>query len=311
MIIIENNFIENIDYSTYIALGSFDGIHLGHLELINHTINLSKQYNSKSMIVTFKKHPLSVINNDFTPKLLSSNEMKSHILANLGIDILNFVDFNEKFMNMTPENFVEKLYEYFNPKGIIVGFNYRFGYKNLGDTELLQELCNKMNITLHIIKPVVLDNDTVSSSRIRRLISDGKIENANIMLTRPYLLQGDVVKGNQLGRKLKFPTINLDYNKNLLVPRGGVYYTAVNIKNKIYKGITNIGYNPTVHNNKLSIETHLLDFNENVYGEKVKIYFFERIRDEKKFSSLDELATQIGKDKQYATEKTLNIHSIY
>ncbi|GAA0176875.1 bifunctional riboflavin kinase/FAD synthetase [Clostridium sediminicola] len=311
MIIIENSFIEKIEESTYITLGSFDGIHLGHLGLINKTIALAKEANAKSVVFTFKNHPLSIINKDISPKLLSSNKNKSNILSLLGVDILNFAEFNDEFMNMTPEKFIENIYEFFNPKGIIVGFNYRFGYKNLGDTELLQDLCSKKNIDLHIIKPVLVDNDAVSSSRIRRLISDGKVEKANNMLTRPFLLEGNIIKGKQLGRKLEFPTINLDYNKNLLIPRGGVYLTAVNYGNKIYKAITNIGYNPTVLNNKLSIETHLLDFNEYIYGEEVKIFFLERIRDEKKFGSLKKLAYQLGQDKSYAREKTLNYDVFY
>lgn len=309
MLLIEDNFSLKLDCSTYVALGSFDGLHMGHIKLIDECINCAKSNNSKSMILTFKNHPLSIINKDLTPKLLMDNNLKVKLLKRYDIDIVNMVDFNKEFMQISPEGFVTSIIEHYNVKGIIAGFNYRFGYKNLGDIELLEKLSSKMGFDLHIVQPVKYESQIVSSSRIRNLLSEeGDIRKANSMLTRPFMIHGNIIKGKQLGRKLGFPTVNLDYNKDLVLPRGGVYYTNVEYNNHIYKGMTNIGYNPTVEDNKLAVETHILDFNKNVYDETIKIYFIDRIRDEKKFYSLDELICQQRKDKNYVMMKNIEIY---
>lgn len=305
MLIYEDNFNLELDAKTYIALGSFDGLHLGHMRLINKTIELAKSNNTKSMVFTFKNHPLTIINEEIAPKLIISNGMKSSLLEKAGIDILNFSIFDEEFMKISPEDFIYNMVKHYNAKGFIVGFNYRFGYKNLGDVELLKELSQKLNFDICVVDPVKINNEVVSSSKIRHLISEGDITKANYFLTRPFMLEGNVIKGKQLGRQIKFPTVNLDYDKKFILPRGGVYYTVVEYENKMYKGITNIGYNPTVKDKKLSIETHILDFEKDIYGEFVKVYFYKRMRDEKKFDSLELLVEQLKLDKEYAKKQSL------
>jgi len=305
MIIYEDNFKETIDDKTYIALGSFDGLHMGHLSLINKTIELAKENNIKSMVFTFKNHPLTVINRDIAPKLIISNDEKTKLLKDLGIDILNYAEFNSKFMKISPEDFICNLLKHYNAKGFVVGFNYRFGYKNLGDVDLLQSLSEKYNFHIYIVKPVKVNGEVISSSKIRHLISEGDISKANYFLTRPFMLEGRVIKGKQLGRKISFPTINLDYEKSIILPKGGVYFTTIEYNNEKFKGITNIGYNPTVRDRKLSIETHILNFNKDIYNETVKIFFYKRIRDEKKFESIEKLAEQLSKDKAYAINQSI------
>lgn len=305
MLIYEDNFNLDLEAKTYIALGSFDGLHLGHMRLINKTLELAKSNNTKSMVFTFKNHPLTIINEEIAPKLIISNGMKSNLLEKAGIDILNFSIFDEEFMKISPEDFIYNMVKHYNAKGFIVGFNYRFGYKNLGDVELLKVLSKKLNFDICIVDPVKINNEVVSSSKIRHLISEGDITKANYFLTRPFTLEGNVIKGKQLGRQIKFPTVNLDYDKKFILPRGGVYYTVVEYDNKRYKGITNIGYNPTVKDKKLSIETHILDFEKEIYGEFVKVYFYKRMRDEKKFDSLELLVEQLKLDKEYAIKQTL------
>jgi riboflavin kinase/FMN adenylyltransferase len=163
--------------------------------------------------------------------------------------------------------------------------------------------------SLNVIEPVKFRGHVVSSSFVRNIISDeGDMKKVNKLLTRPFMLQGVVIKGKQLGRTLGFPTVNLDYDKKFVIPKGGVYYTIVEYKKRIFKGITNVGYNPTTQDNKLSIETHILDFNKDIYDEYIKVYFIERIRDEKKFNSIHELAEQLKKDKLYAIKKNLEIN---
>lgn len=305
MKVINDNFNINLSEKTYIALGSFDGLHLGHVALISKVLQLAKQNNASSMVYTFKNHPLSVINEDLMPKLLMNNDDKLITLDNMGLDIVNMVQFNESYMKIYPEEFIKKMVQHYNAKGIVVGFNYRFGYKNLGDIDLIKKLSNKLNFELTVLEPITLYEEVVSSSRIRNLISDGNIEKANAMLNHPFELYGHIVKGKKIGRTIGFPTINLDYDNHFILPCGGVYFTIVELDGKYYKGITNIGYNPTVHNKKLSIETNILNFNETVYGKKAKIRFINRIRDEKKFNSTKELSKQLEKDKNFAKNQIL------
>ncbi|MHC1721214.1 MAG: bifunctional riboflavin kinase/FAD synthetase [Clostridiaceae bacterium] len=306
MIIIEDNFKKRINEKTIIALGGFDGLHLGHRTLIDKTISIAKNSGCKSMVFTFKNHPLTVINKQYAPKLLLSNHEKLNLLKSYGIDIVNMVQFDTDFMKMSPEEYVKSLIKKYNAAGLVVGFNHRFGYKNLGDTELLRKSSKEHGFSLNIVPPVKYKGDIVSSSKIRNLLGeDGDVERAARMLTRPYFLEGTVVKGKQLGRKIGFPTINLDYNPEFILPRGGVYYSMMEYQNKKYKCITNIGYNPTVEDQKLSVETHVVDFDEDLYNEIIKISFLKRIRDEKKFNSLAELSEQLKKDKLFALKQKL------
>ncbi|CAB1243846.1 Riboflavin kinase,FMN adenylyltransferase [Clostridiaceae bacterium BL-3] len=307
MKVIEDNFKEHFKENTYIALGSFDGLHLGHMSLINKTIRLARNNRAKSMVFTFKNHPLMTINPDLAPKILMDNQSKIDVLRNMGLDIINMVNFNEELMKIGPEDFVIHLLNNYRAKGFVVGFNYRFGYKNLGDVNLLKKLSRVYKFHLSVIDSVKYKGQIVSSSIIRAIVTDeGDMKKVNKLLTRPFMIQGKVMHGKQLGRKLGFPTVNLDYDKKFVIPKGGVYYTMVGLDGKIFKGITNVGYNPTTYDNKLSVETNILDFSGDIYGRNIKIYFIERIRDEVKFNSLAELADQLKKDKVYVSKKTGN-----
>ncbi len=307
MIVLQDNFDSKLNFKTYIALGSFDGLHIGHMSLINKTLELSKYNNVKSMVYTFNNHPLSIINKDKVPKLLMDNESKLNIFDKIGIDIVNLVDFNIDYMKIVPEQFVINMLEFYNAAGIIVGFNYKFGYKNAGDVSLLEKLGKRLNFELIVMDSVMYNDNVVSSSRIRNLISDGNIAEANKMLFQPFMLKGKVIKGKQLGRKLGFPTVNLQYNTEFILPATGVYYTTIEYNGLFYKGITSVGYNPTVEpiNIKISIETYILDFNKNIYDENIKVYFIERMRDEIKFDRLEDLIRQLEKDKFYAESQVL------
>ncbi|RXI51769.1 bifunctional riboflavin kinase/FAD synthetase [Clostridium tetani] len=308
MDIIEEEIKKKYNLDIYVALGSFDGLHLGHMKLIDKAIKLAKENSGKSMVYTFKNHPLGVINENLAPKLLMDNSTKIEVLKNKGVDILRFICFDKNFMEISPKDFILNIIKQYNIKGIVVGFNFRFGHKNSGDVELLKELSKKYDFQLFIVDPVEYNDEVVSSSRIRKTISEyGNVEEAKEMLPHPYFLEGNVIKGRQIGRKMGFPTINLDYNKNFVIPKNGVYFAVVLYNNKFYKGITNIGYNPTVKSKKLNIETHVLNFNEEIYGEKIRLYFLSRLRDEKKFKSLEELSLTIKKDKGYVNKQSLDL----
>lgn len=313
MRVIKDNFKHEIKNPTFIALGSFDGIHQGHRALIEKAIEATKLYNkhynkdAKTMVCTFNNHPLTVINKDLAPKLIMDNKNKVEILQGLGVDIVNFMEFDRDLMKISPEEFIFNLKYFYNVTGIIVGFNYRFGYKNLGDVELLKTLSTSLGFTLNIVEPVIVEDEVVSSSAIRYHIQEGNIERANKFLQRPFMLSGKVIKGKQIGRTIGFPTINLGYSKKFTIPKGGVYYTYVEYNNKFYKGITNIGYNPTVEGRKLSIETHILDFEKSIYNKEVNIYFVSKIREEKKFKSIEDLKTQLEADKNFAKSTNYNL----
>jgi len=303
MLVLEDNFSTKLQYETYIALGKFDGLHIGHGSLIKEIVKLAKENNKKSMILTFKNHPLTVINNSLKPKLLINNDMKLQFFKDLGVDIVNFINFDNNIMKMQPEEFLNNLLHYYNAKGIVVGFNFRFGYKNEGDVELLTSLKSKMNFEAYVMEPVIYDSEVISSSRIRKLIGAGNVAIANKMLMKPYRITGRVIKGRQLGRTIGFPTLNLELDSNYLIPGRGVYHTSVSIDGECYNSITNIGLNPTVQGENLSIECHVIEFNQDIYGKVVNVTFIERIRDEKKFNSLDELAKQLKRDKEYVIAK--------
>lgn len=297
-----NRFLEEGTYS-YVALGSFDGLHSGHLSLVNKIIELANENKGRSIVYTFKNHPRTLIKGTTPPKLLMDNESKEEILESLGVDLIYFEEFNEEYMKLTPEGFIKYLCEKFKVKGIVVGFNYRFGYKNIGNIEMLKELSTKYGYELYVMEPCNYENEVISSTRIRNELFNGNVDKAMKMLNRPYIIKGKVVHGKKLGRTIGFPTANLDYSKEALIPRKGVYYTNVQWQGKIYKGITSVGNNPTVNGDKLTIETYILDFNNDLYGHNIKVYFIKKIRDEKKFNSIDDLVIQLKKDKNYALEE--------
>lgn len=291
--------------NTYIALGSFDGIHEGHMSLVKKTVELAKKNNGTSIVFTFKNHPREILNSKNKIKLLMNNEDKEKILLENNIDYVYFQEFTEKFMKFSPRDFIKYIKDKFNVKGIVVGFNFRFGYKNLGDVNLLEELSKEFNYELYVLPPCVYDENPISSTLIRKCLLEGNVEKANIMLGRSYYLEGKVAEGRKIGRTIGFPTANLEYNEKSLLPKEGVYYTLVLVNNNKYKSITNIGNNPTVNGKRLTIESYILDFEGNIYGENIKVNFIKRIRDVVKFNSLEELKHQLEKDKNYAKEEKI------
>lgn len=307
MIVLEDNFNIKFQYDTYVALGSFDGLHLGHLSLVKKVIELSKQANCKSMIYTFKNHPMTLINKSKVPELIQSNEEKVEILNNEGIDILNFATFDLNHMKMDSEKFIYSLIKYYNVKGIVVGFNYKFGNENRGNVKLLNNLSKKYKFALHVCPPISFEDDIISSTAIRQLIQNGDVKKAKHFLGRYFSICGKVIEGRKIGRTMGFPTVNLKYNENLLLPQRGVYYTIAMYEGNLYKGISNIGYNPTVNGEHLSVETNILNFHKDIYGEEIKIFFIEKLREEKKFNSLDELKNTLNMDKQNVEKKEIKL----
>ncbi|HEY5525943.1 MAG TPA: bifunctional riboflavin kinase/FAD synthetase [Clostridium sp.] len=298
-----NENYETFNKINYIALGSFDGVHRGHLSLVKKAVRLAREHNGRSIVYTFRNHPRILLKSRNPFKILLDNDSKLEILKRENIDLVFFEEFDENFMKLSPEEFIEYLCDKFKVKGIVVGFNYKFGYKNLGNVEFLKTLSNKYNYEVYVVETCTYLEEVVSSTRIREALLRGDIEVANEMLTRAYFIKGKVVHGKQLGRKLGFPTANLEYGENIVLPKQGVYYTNIMWNNNIYKGITSIGDNPTVEGSNITLESFILDFNKYIYGDEITVNFIKRFRDNVKFNSLDELVTQLNKDKLMAEKE--------
>lgn len=289
------NYKEN-RFKTAIALGNFDGIHLGHKKLIDMMVIDAKDSNLTPSVLLFSKHPKEVLLGK-SPELLTSLKDKNEILKNLGVEIVYETDFTESFRKLSPEDFVKNiLIDQLNIESVFVGFDYRFGFKASGDTSVLKSLGKKYNFRVNVIDPVYDEDSILSSSEIRTHIREGNLALANEMLGRRYKVRGIVVHGNKIGRTLGYPTANIELSSNYPIPRVGVYYTKTIIEGKGFFSLTSVGTNPTVGGDSLKIESYILDFEEDIYGKEIQIEFIEYLRDELVFDSLDELRMQMDKD---------------
>ena len=285
--------------SSVIGLGFFDGVHLGHRELIKKVVEYAKYYNTKSVIVTLKKSPAECFKQNV--KYLTTREERAKIIEELGINILIEFDFDNELMNMSHFDYLEKiLVKNFNPKAIVTGFNHTFGKDKKGTPMFLKENQQKFNYEYIEIPAQRIEGDVISSTLVKNKLMTGAIKQANIYLNRNFKISGKVIEGNHIGRTIGFPTANIDYPFKMAEIPFGVYSTIVNVRNRIYKGILNYGLKPSVNENakKPIAEVHIIDFNDNIYGEEIEVSLIDRIRDEQKFDSLDELKLQILKDIQ-------------
>ncbi|MDO5041239.1 MAG: bifunctional riboflavin kinase/FAD synthetase [Peptoniphilus sp.] len=279
-----------------IALGNFDGVHLAHRELLEEVVKTSKETGIKSSILIFENHTKNTIDHK-DQRIITSNRKKYQILQDIGIDIVYEIQFTENVMKIDPVDFVLNfLFSNLKIKGIIVGYDYRFGYKASGDTELLKKICSEQDIILKVINPITLDGEIVSSTLIRKLIRDGDIKKANKLLGYEYTMDCEVIHGKKLGSKMGFPTANLNLLSNYVIPKFGVYNSKIKINGRIYKAATNIGKNPTVENSGMRIEASILDFDEKIYGEKLELILLDYIRPELVFDNIKDLFDQINKD---------------
>lgn len=283
-------------FETAIALGNFDGVHVGHKKLILNMVEAAKDLGLKESVLLFNNHTRGTINGK-APMCLTSNAQKEEILKNLGVQTIYTIDFNESLMKLQPEEFVRNiLVDKLNTKLVVVGFDYRFGHKASGDVETLKELGNQYGFKVIVLEPIYIENIIVSSSRIRELIAEGNLELANTMLGRNYQIMGNVISGNKVGRTLGFPTANLELNSNYIVPKHGVYRTKTIVDHRTYLSATSVGYNPTFINDHVKIECHIIDFDKEIYDEIITIDFIEYLRGEIKFDNTQDLMDQIDID---------------
>ena len=276
-----------------IALGYFDGVHLGHRAVINSAVNFAKENNLKSAVITFKDHPCCFFYG-VCPKYILTREQRREKLASSGIDYLYELDFDEKLSSLSAQEYLENiLVKYFTPKSISTGFNHHFGAQKSGTPEFLRNNSKKYGYEYFEIPPQKIDDEIISSTAIRNYLQNGQIEKANKMLKDNFAITGIVVEGQKLGRKLGFKTANLIYPPELIDLPFGVYETNT----QYGKGITNFGIRPTVSSTQKPVaETHILNFAKDIYGEKINVEFVRMLRKEQKFNSVDELKQQIAKD---------------
>ncbi len=281
-----------------VALGNFDGLHVGHQELIRTLVNKSNQLNLQACVYTFKNHTISLLSKHEMPPQITDQRMKLELFEKYKIDTLILDDFNETIMNLTPDEFVKYiLVDLLNCKVAVIGFDYRFGLKAKGDAVKLVELGKKYGIYVSVIDPVTLEGEKVSSTSVRRYIAEGNMEKANEFLGRNFAIYSKVVHGMGRGRNLGYPTANIYVDPQQLIPKEGVYATLVKVDGGTYMGATCVGTNPTFAGSVITIETFVLDYEgPSLYDESIEVQFVKKLRDNIKFNEIDELIHQINID---------------
>lgn len=293
--------------ATVIALGTFDGLHLGHTDVINTAKDYAERSGLKLAVFTFSNHPLALIRPDLVPVRIISAEEKIKLLESFGVDYLINIPFTEDFAALSPDEFLEKL-ACFNYRCLVVGENFTYGFLGSGKTETLERSGRKNGFDV-IVRPLVkMNGNVVSSTGIRNLIQAGHIEYANRMLGRAYSITGKIVHGEQRGRKLGFPTANIELlHGEMAVPAPGVYAVTASIEGSIYEGMGNIGNNPTFNDvEHARLEVNLFNCSGDLYGKTMSVQFHKYIRAEKKFSGVEELCRQIEEDKKAIKTYFLN-----
>jgi riboflavin kinase/FMN adenylyltransferase len=286
------------DKNRVISLGFFDGLHIGHSALMERALTIAEEKGFIPSVLTFDNHPTSMVTGNTVPLINSVEDRAGLIYRLFGIDDVIIVHFDMETMQMPWEDFVVGLVENFRAGHLVAGHDFRFGYRGQGNAERLIQKAHELGIECDIIPPVVYRGVTSSSTYIRTLIADGEIERANEFLGHPHVLTDTVRYGFRLGRELGTPTINMTFAPGVLIPAFGVYATRVYLEDGVARmGVTNIGIRPTVgDSDTVTAETHILDYRGNLYGRKVRIEFYKRLRAEMRFSNLDELKNQIHKD---------------
>ncbi len=283
-----------------LALGYFDGLHLAHQGLINKTIEIAKEKNSRSGLLTFQPNPKYFLGKQKIEYLLTPHHMKINLLDKMGVDYLFVVKFDYRVAKMPHKEFIEKFILSLDTKHVVTGFDFVYGHKGRGNVNTLYEDGNKQ-YGLSIIDEIKVDGEKISSSKIRELILSGQVFEVKKYLGRYYATEGLVIHGFKRGRELGYPTANISTIDNYLLPQNGVYIVKVKVFQQDFYGICNIGHNPTFsENNNKCVEVHILDFNQEIYHEKITISWIKKIRNEEKFASVQELIDQLHKDKENA-----------
>ncbi len=300
--------LSRVNVNTGVALGTFDGLHIGHQEVIRKMILNCQRRNLKSCVFTFANHPRELTTNAGAPPRILTLDDKVKLLESYGVDILVILNFDKRLMSIEPDAFVRDiLIKGLNTRYLTVGFDFRFGKKAAGNVELLRAYANDGHYEVDIVSPVIAEGEKISSSAIRALLKEGRIEDVNNQLGRHYHVSGEVVSGKRVGNTIGFPTANLKISSNMTLIKPGVYVTKTTVRDTVYYSVSNVGYNPTFDQKMFNLETYILDFNKDIYNEIITVEFHTRIRDEIKMDSLEQLIDYIKKDVGF-TKEYFNIH---
>ncbi len=300
--------IEQFDekVNSAVTVGTFDGIHSGHQDIIGRLCETSARRNIKSALITFDPHPQTILNSKHKGyiKILTTVEEKSDIVGSFCVDYFIIIPFSKEFAGISSSSFIEDyLVKKFGAREIVIGYDHAFGKDRAGSIETLYALGDKHNFNVTVVEPVQYNGEKISSTRIRRVIKAGNVSEAAEMLGRCYALFGEVIRGKGIGTEISIPTANLKVNdERKLIPKNGIYIVRVSVRGERYNGLINIGTNPTFSYNDFSLEVNIFDFSEDIYGETIKVEFIERLRDEIKFESVDVLVEQIKEDKNKCIE---------
>ncbi len=298
MRVIENIFeLEENLQDSYVAIGTFDGVHYGHQKLIKNAVEKAKKNGGKSVVFTFSSHPMELIDISRAPRVINTIEEKLYLLENMGVDCVILQSFTKEFANLTADEFADILKEKVGSKEIFVGFNFSFGEGGKSKTKDLIRLGEERGILVYEIPAVYVDGDLISSTFLRNRILHADIAEINRYLGHRFLIMGEVVHGKKIARELGFPTANIKISTRLY-PKNGIYGARVKIEGEDFyrDGVVNIGVNPTLKPGEKSVEVNILDFDEFIYGKIVAVELEQYLREEKKFSSIDELKRVIGND---------------
>jgi riboflavin kinase/FMN adenylyltransferase len=293
-----NNF--STSKKTIVTLGTFDGVHIGHTAILDKICKVANNEGLESVILTFFPHPRLIVSNNYDIKLLNTIEEKSVLLEKKGIQNFIIHPFDKLFSELSPREFVTQvLVGKLNIQKIVIGHDHKFGKDRAADFNDLINFGKEFGFEVEEISAQQINEVSVSSTKIRNSLLEGNVSLANDYLGYPYVLTGNVIKGNQLGRTIGFPTANIKIPEDYkLIPKNGVYIVTANVNKQTVFGMMNIGVKPTLGENKLSIEVHLLNFNNDIYNQKIQVNILERVRDEQKFDSFEALKLQLETDKQ-------------
>ena len=290
---------DDLPQGAVISIGSFDGVHIGHQAVLTHVVDRAQSMRVAAVAMTFDPHPIKLLRPGVAPRLLTTLEQRLALIARTGIEIALVVPFTHRLARMSAADFVrDVLVDRLAVREVYIGDNFRFGADRGGDVELLTSMGAELGFEAAAAPIVEAEGSVISSTRVRQAVADGRVEDVVALLGRSVFIDGAVLEGKRLGRTLGFPTLNIEV-ENELVPSDGVYITAVHIPSfaRTFPAVTNIGVRPTVYQNSLTtVESHLLDFTADVYQEQVRLFFLERVREERRFESTLELMAQIRRD---------------
>ena len=299
MVIYHNlNLVPQPFRNPVITIGNFDGVHLGHQTLFQKVKDRSRAVDGQSVVITFDPHPIKLMRPDKRLPMLTTTDQKIKLLASMELDGIIVHPFSAEFGSMPAREFVQYyLVHRLGAREVVIGHDYRFGRNREGNIALLQSLGEEFGFPVHVVDPIQINDTIVSSTLIRNLINDGQVLAAQDFLGRPYEVTGEVIHGHGRGaRLLGFPTANITIDNGLLVPAAGIYAVRAELRGQIYPAVANIGTCPTFDNQELSLEVYLLDFDRDIYGQRLAVQFVQRLRDERRFDDLPALVTQIKKD---------------